>query len=397
MTSFTTPFSTPVGMLSWTRVRIPRLVSTVAKCLYASTLLAVPFLLLDPEGLRGMQVIGFGMLGFSSLSSILFLASYILGFTHTAFPGSLQVEGGALRVGNDRVVPLSEIDGALVVERTALGMTAPTVEIQLVNGDRLTARFSDPLMAKSLVDALGFGPRGRRVRMPLAAPMRRLLHLLYGGFAYVIAVVAMALATSAFDRGGGGAPWYAIFSSLQTVLLLGLYSLIRRLFEAPTVTVGHDGVRVERGFRTRFLPLRGLSRGLVGFLAVDGARREALERLAAERAGPTMQPIERRAAFLRDAAPITEWRARLAQVLVNASYRGAPVTADDARTTLASAEATPEERVGAALALRASGEPPERIRVAAEAFADPRLRVAVLAIADGDDDRADDALRKMVR
>jgi hypothetical protein len=71
------------------------------------------------------------------------------------------------------------------------------------------------------------------------------------------------------------------------------------------------------------------------------------------------------------------------------------VTLDDARAALTSPDASPEERVGAALALKAAGEPPAELRVAAEAFVEERLRVAVEAVADGDDARAEAALQRL--
>ncbi len=55
----------------------------------------------------------------------------------------------------------------------------------------------------------------------------------------------------------------------------------------------------------------------------------------------------------------------------------------------------PSFRVGAALALRISGESPARIRVAAESVLSEPLREALLATAEGDDERLELALRRM--
>ena len=77
-------------------------------------------------------------------------------------------------------------------------------------------------------------------------------------------------------------------------------------------------------------------------------------------------------------------------------YRSAATTVDVAAAVLRSPRATPEERVGAAVALRVAGEPPEKIRVAAEAVADDRLRVALEAVAeDAEDARVEKAMHAL--
>jgi hypothetical protein len=73
--------------------------------------------------------------------------------------------------------------------------------------------------------------------------------------------------------------------------------------------------------------------------------------------------------------------------MLEASYRGPTACVEDMTAVLASPLATPEERGGAALALRVAGEPPTRIRVAAESVVSEPLREALTAAA-GDDDAA---------
>jgi len=68
---------------------------------------------------------------------------------------------------------------------------------------------------------------------------------------------------------------------------------------------------------------------------------------------------------------------------------------------LHSAQATPEQRVGAALALRVAGQPKERIRIAVDAAADERVREALEAVVEARDGELDDpvvekALRRLL-
>ena len=70
----------------------------------------------------------------------------------------------------------------------------------------------------------------------------------------------------------------------------------------------------------------------------------------------------------------------------------------EAEAGLRSAQATPDQRVGAALVARVGGIPPERIRVAAEASADERVRVALEAVAEDKDDAViEKAMKRMSR
>ena len=81
--------------------------------------------------------------------------------------------------------------------------------------------------------------------------------------------------------------------------------------------------------------------------------------------------------------------------MLEASYRASGSSVEDVANVLTSPTATPEERVGAALALRVAGEPPVRIRIAAESVASDSLRDALAAAADGDDAKVDALLLRM--
>jgi hypothetical protein len=67
------------------------------------------------------------------------------------------------------------------------GAFVPTVEIELKNGDVLTARLPDPAATEAVVRKLGFGRDGKRVHAALEKPTRRLLHPLFAVGGYIAA------------------------------------------------------------------------------------------------------------------------------------------------------------------------------------------------------------------
>jgi hypothetical protein len=124
--------------------------------------------------------------------------------------------------------------------------------------------------------------------------------------------------------------------------------------------------------------------------ALDLARGEAIGRVVEERSGPAATTADRFTHYERGGRLLAEWRAHLSQAMNQASYRHNAATIDEAAAVLHSAEATPEQRVGAALALRVAGQPKERIRVAVDAAADDRVRAALEAVAEARDGEVDD-------
>jgi hypothetical protein len=392
------------GGLQWTRVRTPRLLSRLAKTFFAFGGLTALAATYDSIGFLGAA----GLLG--ALAWPLFIVSYILSLTQNAIGGGLEVTRTELVVHigrKKRTIPVGKIAGALVVERVGLGWTIPTVEIELTDGDILTARLPDPRSAKAVVDALGFGPGGKRVHAALAKPTRRLLHPVLAVAAYAMAVVAMILVSSFAEFGFA----YALYP----ILALALYAGMKRLARAPELTVGDDGVLVEGRFRRAFIP-RGdiLAVAMPAFttlviqrksgkdtivrgVVLNEARCAAISRVIEHRLGPSAATADRLAHYDRAGRALSEWRDHLARSMNEASYRHNAATVDEAASVLRSPQATPEQRVGAALALRVAGEPKERIRVAVDAAADDRVREALEAVAEARDGNDDPAIEKALR
>jgi hypothetical protein len=91
------------------------------------------------------------------------------------------------------------------------------------------------------------------------------------------------------------------------------------------------------------------------------------------------------------------WLDRLRALVVKAeTFREAPPTHDELARILDDAHATEEHRAAAAVALAATGnEGKARLRVARDATADPKLRVAIDAAISDDDGALADALHEI--
>ena len=388
------------GGISWTRVRTPRLISRIAKALYAISALGA--LAIAYSAMAWFAVFG----GLGLLAWPLFILSIILSLTQTTFAGGLAVSRTELVVhgrGSKRTfIPLSKIVGAMVVHREMFNGFVPTVEIELKSGDRLTARLPDPHSATAVVRALGFGAGGRRVHASLAKPTRRLIHPLLGFVAYVTAMVVM-LGPASSNAAGNFEYAYAAYPFVALLIYAGL----KRLVRPPEVTIGEDGVLLRHRFGRTFVPRADIAfvsahgsslvverrsggRVHVGGFALDLARGQAVARVVEERSGPAETTADRFTHYERGGRLLAEWRAHLAQAMNQASYRHNAATVDEAAAVLHSAQATPEQRVGAALALRVAGQPKERIRVAVDAAADDRVREALEAVAAARDGEVDD-------
>jgi hypothetical protein len=350
-----------------------------------------------------LTVMDVGMAGpmlsmLSTIAYLFWLVSYALSLSQTMYQAALEATPDGLAVHEKTTVkriPLEKIVSALVVERRAGPMVFPTLEVRLQNGDLLTARAQDGAALYRMASLLGFGVPGKRVRVSLAKPTRRLLHPLMGLGAYAAtwgtgAIIAVLVAARWRTGSGSDGPWLELFA-LVPLLMLSVYTLIASFFRAPEVIVGDDGVRMKRRWRTRAVSLDVPVRGVL----LDEERRLAVSALARARAAAPPALADRMQHYMRAGRAFSAWKEELGRAMRDPSYRTNAATVDDAVAVLGAASATPETRLGAALALRIAGEPPERIRVAAAAVANDELRDALEAVADGDDARAEKALRRL--
>lgn len=405
--------SSAQGMVAYARVRLSRLLMWSA---YGSVVATVGVALLGSWLEAAAFYWGSGLLVCAAMA--LTIASYVVWLMRGPSSGRVEVETDEVVVHRGtrvRRFARDAIRSVAIIQRPLGPTTVPTVEIDLRSGDQISLALPEgDAAAASLVASLGLS--ARRVRFDLAAPVRRLFHPLLGFAAYQAPSVVLSVVGSVLEL-------YWI-QTCALPLAIVLYVLARRLIRAPVVTVGDDGILVERGLKRRYVALRDIlgveqlhqSAPLVirtraggdivlAGVALDPQRGSAAGRAIFERLARTRVAhdgthsagggaSDRAAYFARGARSIAAWRAALASVL-EASYRASGSSVEDVASVLTSPTATPEERVGAALALRVAGEPPVRIRIAAESVASDSLRDALAAAADGDDAKVDALLLRM--
>jgi hypothetical protein len=295
--------------MTWRRVDLPRWLGAIGKGLlvvsFATMMASTPYVF---PRLFPLLFMGF---------FVMMVASYALFLAQIAGAGEIEVDGDVLvvrRGRRTRRVPLSDVASAMVVERSRFGHVAPYVEIELVargaigrrrsRGDILSVRAHDAASAHAMVEALGFGPGGRRVRADLAIPMRRLFHLPLAFVAYFAGGITTAVVAALVDKLGLGYEAFgsaAAFATLPIGALLW-HAVLKRLVRAPVVIVGDDGIAIQGALRTRrlskdavvdaslrgetvapFFRVEGGKLVSINGIAIDGARRLAIARVGWER------------------------------------------------------------------------------------------------------------------
>ncbi|MDF2696644.1 MAG: hypothetical protein K0S65_5027, partial [Labilithrix sp.] len=185
------------GGLAWTRYRTARILAIVFKVIFATV--GIPSAIAMYSGLPVVSVL-------LSLSSFLgwgiLIASLVIGAGESRANGRVVLDGDTLVIephgGARRAFPRSAIAGATRITRPVATGSGETVEIELAEGDRVTIAVADCATADTLVNALGFGPGGRRTRARIATPTRRLLHLPLGVAAWLFVSVPLFFATVLF-------------------------------------------------------------------------------------------------------------------------------------------------------------------------------------------------------
>jgi hypothetical protein len=410
--------------VSWARVRLAQWLGRAAIASVVAAMISGPIGAAGAEGrgyhptVTGDIVTNLGA-GFWVLGLALFIASFVLGIQRASGPGTVTFDSSAIEVslrGRARRIERSQIASAYAVTRYShpRRIQAAVVELELVGGDLVSFEVATDEAARAAVGDLGFGSGKRRTRIALGTPLRRLSHLPSAFVAYA-AVALVASATHVLFPMWRYAEWSATYESVTSALAMVLaYSFLLRVLRAPELTIGDDGVSYRSGRTGRFLAgasvthvehtsaaltLRSSSDGplVVHGSGVDLERRVAVARLAYERfVGPAATADDAARQFAREGRPVAAWREHLRARTGHVGYRDAASSSDVAAAVLHNARSSGEQRVGAALALRAAGDPEGRIRVAASAVACDGLRAALEAVAEGEDELViGKALRKL--
>lgn len=275
--------------------------------------------------------------------------------------------------------------------------------LKTTTGLTVVAWFKDEQSARSLLTIAGVDAERRVVEWQLVRD----------NALFTLASVAVVIGGLVFlhpSRGYSGAAWW---------LPSALASFAAWVFRLGYVRVGVDGLLFGSALRRRFVSYRDvvdvfrdtsgeyvrvrLRSGKVWSFAPahvgesdkavrSKSRAEDLraliqwhvERMRDDEAESLHCALERRNQSLSD------WRQRLQQ-LIHGGYRTHAVTPTELAEILDNSAATSEQRLGAALALAESRDPMarQRIRVAVDRCAEPKLRIALEHVAAGELDEID--------
>ena len=387
------------------RVQSALLVSGLGGVVLASVAAALAVLVVLAPDLFGVPLDGaaWSMLLFAPIAAALV---YLRRRLRTDGAGAIGVAAGALVIMQGlekKQIPLADL---------ASGRSSPgrgEVGIRLRSGARIIAAVPRAEDAERLLVAAGLDASRRPMRFELGETT------LLDWVTVLLAPVLVLPVTQAIVR-FGSMPWGARLV-LSLIVLALLFSLVRAAFGPAKLTVGADGIAVDRPLRHRFVPFGrlasvALSPSAVDLVLTDGSRvRARASTLTDVQQGDLRARIDAALAAFhcglgvalplarldREGRPLAAWRAALQAIPEHdGTYRDALPTRAQLFEVLESAASPAERRLGAALSLSASNEAAAsaRIRVAAEACANPRVRVALARVADGgiDDAAIDEAL-----
>jgi hypothetical protein len=337
---------------------------------------------------------------FSLLTSVgLALGAVVTRLARFGGAATLSVTGEnlSIRRGTRRTrIPLA---------RLAQGKVSPVdheIEIDLVGGDRLLATVS-PAQGRRLLRAMGLDASRRTLRARLGDSTFPDALALLVGWIPIAPVVGMIVTV---------APWIA---PVSVFLFLGLYALlfaaVRALFGPAEVKIGTDGVVIHQALRDTFVPYEALDTIHIDamgirFVHVGGKSQRAKGR---QMSVPQQRELQARlnealttwragegegvglGKLDRGGRSLPAWRAALRGLGDHAeSYREVALSREAILRVLGSPAAPAERRLAAAMALAAGGdaEGREKIRIAAEASANPHVRIALEKVAEGVEDDA---------
>ena len=390
---------------------LARTLAWTAFAAFSGSLATLVSLMVWSDGAPGPLGVLIGMMLVSAmvLAPTCALVAMIVGMARWHFARGrawLLVERETLVIrgrGHETAYPLSAF-------RTGwLNPSRKQVELELQSGDVLRARLKDVHAGRRLLDAAGLCATHRSATMRLGATLP--LDVLV----FLTGPVALWPPISSV---GHAAPWpWPLNAWLYLAAFMVLFHAARQLFGPAEVVIGSDGVIVRQNFQQSFLPYERVAHievtaAAVTFALTDGsmlhARARALSadqqeqlrtRLADAHASWSAGDVDAAAtaSLERRGRSVSSWRAALATRLEREDgYRDRSTTAEHLLAAVESGAAPPERRIGAALALAASGDAElrRRVRFAAEATANLRLRVALESVARGspDDEAIEEAL-----
>lgn len=309
-----------------------------------------------------------------------------------------------------RSFPMKEVVSGYVVPE----VSSADVVLELTGRRRVVARVPSAEDGDHLLAALGVDPAQRRTRIALGSPGRRI------ALGVLVTLISIVLTVMLFASLLYAAPAWLLWAITVGGLVGAPFGLMRAT-RPPVVTVGSDGVIIERSLgRRRFVALRSIAsvertrRGFElrlrdgGTVSVSGGFTGANQAAAARRIEAALDAFQaaegeqdrRRAELLaRNGRSVQGWREHVRSQIEREDYRRTGLRQEDAEAVLTRIDVPLEQRVGATLALTAHdrARAVEKVRVALEGTVDEQARVALEAALAEDDAAVDEALTAAAR
>jgi len=300
------------------------------------------------------------------------------------------IAGTVLRIARERRNVEIEIDASSIEDGYASG---PRLVLHHRNGSRTDA-MPEAGTADDILRELGLSLDRRALDAPLRGQLGSFTRGLLAFFGTFFFASALSLVFNS----------RLVTAVAPFVLAVLVTALVGRL--RPRLVVGLDGIRIAGVLRPRFVPYSAI-RAVTGggpivvdlanetlYLPVIGqsadqiaALHDRIEQGRKRYAEKSARPLD---ALDRAGRTIAEWTEAVRRLPNAGSFRQAALDIEDLEKVVADPKAPIERRVGAALALR----DPAKVRVAAEQSADPKVRVALEATLEEDEDVIERALKK---
>ncbi len=390
-------FVSSIQPASVTSARIPvtersaRLAKTLQT--FAAAFAALPGVLLwsvtvasHPGGGGPPSYLG-GLIALLWAGPMIWLAGRLAGRQRSVGDVIADVEGTTLLLqsasGQYRRIAATDITSAIVD-------AADTLHLELRDGKELSLALGNE-RANKLLGTLGLEPGKRRA----AFRWHRRRDAFFGAVAGLLLPILIFLLSPT-------PPVATLMLPIVSGIPWLLAAWFAEFFSKRSVTIGSDGIEVCRRGRTRRLRFNDIRDMKTSFANVDIFLNDGrVERILTddkmekggnaigrwiEQAARRMHETPRRPIDLpsRAGGSFEQFRNSAARTLkASVGFRNAEVTGEDVASVLEAPSSPSDERIAAAIALASRGKPDDmaRIRVAAEASVNPKLRIALEAVA----------------
>ncbi len=339
-------------------------------------------------------------------------------------PGERRLVPGRAVIAGDRLVvtaddtttslPLSQIEGGWT-ERAG---DAHRAVLSFTDGRVVAVELPSEEQASALLVEAGVSPSARAVRMRgyrEDAGGRKIAGFFLAFFGLLLSPVVVAVPALLFAalRSWSVGPLGILASMLVGVVpLAAICRWLWRKVRPTWIQIGADGVVLQGAFRKRFFRHDAILRARITTsmavaidrsveltlkggetydfpVASEAEARAVCDRIQAARTATGEQDRARLLDVLaRSGRPVPEWKRALESLVQGqtSGYRSAGHDLDTILRIVEDVAAPLEQRIAAALAARPQGgdEAQKRIRIAAEACVEPRVRIALERASSGD-------------